>query len=188
MVICRMSVISSVCLQAVEISEASPAWQEYVDYIDAIVLNGLKQSSLTSLQSMLKQIVTSNMNQVGHILFFGLSPIGVRHIELSISTFSGLVLLLSLLYLYNITPPQFWSFCLSVSINFHLPCSHYIFFSVYLHTAQPSQSHFSYFLTYVCHTCPCYYFFIPDLLNPLYPIIHLNSLISVVSGTFCSGR
>ena len=57
-------IICNMYLQAVEISEASPAWQEYVDYIDAIVLNGLKQSSLTSLQSMLKQIVTSNMNQV----------------------------------------------------------------------------------------------------------------------------
>ncbi|KAK2190790.1 hypothetical protein NP493_68g02015 [Ridgeia piscesae] len=60
----RIHSLLEASFKAVEISEASPAWQDYVDYIDAIVLNGLKQSSLASLQSMLKQIVTSNMNQV----------------------------------------------------------------------------------------------------------------------------
>ena len=47
-----------------EISEASPAWQDYLDYIDAIVLDGLKKASLTSLKCMLNQVVKSNMNEV----------------------------------------------------------------------------------------------------------------------------
>lgn len=45
-------------------SEASPAWQDYVDYMDAVVLDGLKQTCLTSLKSMLNQIVRCNMAQV----------------------------------------------------------------------------------------------------------------------------
>ena len=47
-------------------SEASPAWQDYVDYMDAIVLDGLKQACLTSFKSMLNQIVRCNMAEVGH--------------------------------------------------------------------------------------------------------------------------
>lgn len=46
------------------ISEASPAWQDYVDYIDAIVLDGLKQSCLKALKAMLNQLVQSNMDRV----------------------------------------------------------------------------------------------------------------------------
>ena len=53
------------CLQAVQISEASPAWQDYLEFIDGIVLNGLKQSCLTSLKSMLTQIIASNLTEVG---------------------------------------------------------------------------------------------------------------------------
>ena len=45
-------------------SSASPAWQDYVDYMDAIVLDGLKQASLTSLKSMLNQIVKANIADV----------------------------------------------------------------------------------------------------------------------------
>ena len=56
--------VTFVLLQAVNISEASPAWQDYVDYIDAIVLDGLKQACLTSLKSMLNQIVRCNMAEV----------------------------------------------------------------------------------------------------------------------------
>ena len=68
-----------------------------------------------------------------------------------------------------------------------LPCSnYYIFFSVYLNMAQPSQSLFSYFLTYAWRTCPCSYFFIPDLCNPSYSIIHLNILVTVFSSRSCS--
>ncbi|KAK6172547.1 hypothetical protein SNE40_016179 [Patella caerulea] len=47
--------------EAVQISEASPAWQDYIDYIDAIVLDGLKQATLTSLMSMLNTLVQANM-------------------------------------------------------------------------------------------------------------------------------
>lgn len=50
--------------QAVEISQASPAWEDYVDYIDAIVLDGLKQATLTSLRSMHNQIVQCNLTEV----------------------------------------------------------------------------------------------------------------------------
>ena len=35
-----------------------------MDYVDAIVLEGLKQASLTSLRNMLNQIVKANMTEV----------------------------------------------------------------------------------------------------------------------------
>lgn len=38
------------------ISEASPAWQDYVQYIDAIVLGGLRQMADVSLRAMLQQM------------------------------------------------------------------------------------------------------------------------------------
>ena len=47
-----------------QISEASPAWQNYVDYMDAIVLEGLKQTTILSLRSMLNRIVKANMAEV----------------------------------------------------------------------------------------------------------------------------
>ncbi|XP_076457719.1 uncharacterized protein LOC143291635 isoform X3 [Babylonia areolata] len=47
--------------EVVQISQASPAWQDYIDYIDAIVLDGLKQSTLTSLRTMLNTLVQANM-------------------------------------------------------------------------------------------------------------------------------
>ncbi|XP_056010102.1 uncharacterized protein LOC125667097 [Ostrea edulis] len=47
--------------EAVQISQASPAWQDYIDYVDAIVLDGLKQATLTSLKSMLNNLVQANM-------------------------------------------------------------------------------------------------------------------------------
>ena len=50
--------------QAVGISEASPAWQDYVDYIDAIVLDGLKQTCLKAYKAFLNHLVDSNMDQV----------------------------------------------------------------------------------------------------------------------------
>ena len=51
-------------------------------------------------------------------------------------------------FLYNISPPQFWS-----SVVHSLPCSHYYnFFSFSPYMSQPSQSRFSNFLTYICHT------------------------------------
>ena len=50
--------------QAVEISEASPAWQDYVDYVDSIVLDGLKRACTSSLKAMLRQIVEANDSEV----------------------------------------------------------------------------------------------------------------------------
>ena len=52
------SVLHSV--QAAHISQASPAWQDYVDYTGAIVLDGLRQSCLSSQKAMLNQVVKSN--------------------------------------------------------------------------------------------------------------------------------
>jgi dynein heavy chain len=51
--------------EVVQISQASPAWQNYIDYIDAIVLDGLKQSTLASLRTMLNTLVQANMIEVG---------------------------------------------------------------------------------------------------------------------------
>lgn len=54
--------------QAVQISQASPAWQDYIDYVDAIVLDGLKQATLTSLKSMLNNLVQANMSAEVRVL------------------------------------------------------------------------------------------------------------------------
>ncbi|KAL5020323.1 hypothetical protein ScPMuIL_003215 [Solemya velum] len=54
--------------EAVQISQASPAWQDYLDYIDAIVLDGLKQATLTSLKFMLNNLVHSNMAEDEELL------------------------------------------------------------------------------------------------------------------------
>ncbi|KAK7479591.1 hypothetical protein BaRGS_00029140 [Batillaria attramentaria] len=57
----KIHAIVQTSFEAVQISQASPAWQDYIDYIDAIVLDGLKQSSLTSLRTMLNTLVHANM-------------------------------------------------------------------------------------------------------------------------------
>ena len=135
-------------------------------------------------------LVRSNHNLFGELTFFCLfSALSFLYPRSPVLCFFYLYSFLLYVFSYNITLPQFRSTYLSVSTHFHLPCSHYyIFFSLslhmtqpsqsHLHMAQPSQSHFPYFLTYVCHTCPCSYFFIPDLLN-------LDILISVLSSKFC---
>ncbi|KAL3885754.1 hypothetical protein ACJMK2_025795 [Sinanodonta woodiana] len=51
------------CFEAAQISHASPAWQDFIDYIDAIILDGLKQATLTSLKSMLNNLVQANMSE-----------------------------------------------------------------------------------------------------------------------------
>ena len=98
---------------------------------------------------------------------FSLFAVGASSFQSARSPILCLFYLYSFLlhvFSYNIVPPQYLSFGVHP-----LPSSHYyIFFSLSLHMALPSQSRLSYFLTYVCHTCPCSYFFIPDLLNPLY--------------------
>ncbi|XP_055866060.1 uncharacterized protein LOC106055129 isoform X2 [Biomphalaria glabrata] len=57
--------------EVVQISQASPAWRDYVDYIDAIILDGLKLACLTSLKTMLNTMVQANlaeeMSEVTHI-------------------------------------------------------------------------------------------------------------------------
>ncbi|XP_033103095.1 dynein heavy chain 9, axonemal-like [Anneissia japonica] len=47
--------------QAVQISKASPAWEDYVEHIDALVLDGLKEATLKSLRNMLNTLVHCNM-------------------------------------------------------------------------------------------------------------------------------
>ncbi len=41
-----------------------------MDYVDAIVLDGLKQACFTSLKSMLNQIIKANMDQVITLIFY----------------------------------------------------------------------------------------------------------------------
>ena len=106
--------------------------------------------------------------------------------EFSIPTFSGLVLLLSLLVFPS---------CIIalLRLSFGLPIIRFPAISMFslLHLLQSFSPHgltisvsiilFSHL--YVCHTCSCSYFFIPDFLNPLFPSQHL---ISVLSNKFCS--
>ncbi|XP_071959570.1 uncharacterized protein [Antedon mediterranea] len=47
--------------QAVQISAASPAWEDYVEHIDALVLDGLKEATLKSLRNMLNTLVHCNL-------------------------------------------------------------------------------------------------------------------------------
>ena len=61
---CHRFYITIVLLQAVQISRASPAWEEYVDHIDALVLDGLKKTTLKSLRAMLNTLVHSNVSEV----------------------------------------------------------------------------------------------------------------------------
>ena len=125
--------------------------------------------------------------------FFGLFPIWGRHITFSISMFFALVLLLSVC-----TPFSFMSFLItSLHPSFGLPifqCPPTTIFqvlittssSVFLATWSNHLSHFSYFLTYVCHTCLAHIssFLIFSIL--FIPIIHLNILMSVLSRKLCS--
>ena len=72
----------------------------------------------------------------------------------------------------------FMSFCItSLHLGFYFPvflCPLTSMFSLlhlplsFLYVSYLSQSHFSNFLTSVYHTCPCSYFFCPDLVSPLY--------------------
>ena len=96
-------------------------------------------------------------------------PIRGRLILFSFSTIFSLELLFSLytfllhVSLYDITPPQvrfsYLSFPLTPIFSssvFPSTCPYHLCLG------------FSYFLTYVSHTCPCYYLFCLHLLNPLY--------------------
>ncbi|MGH0148673.1 UNVERIFIED_CONTAM: hypothetical protein FKN15_020618 [Acipenser sinensis] len=48
---------------AVGVSEASPAWQEYVEHIDILVLQGLKEVTFSSLASMLNTLLEGQVRQ-----------------------------------------------------------------------------------------------------------------------------
>ena len=74
---------------------------------------------------------------------------------------------------------------LSVSTRFHLITTSSSVY-IYIHMAYRSRSRFSYFLRF-CRTSPSSYFFIPDLLNPLYshhPSQHIiPSFVCIRHGT-----
>ena len=73
-----------------------------------------------------------------------------------------------------------------MSTNSHLPCSHYYIVSSPFFLSIRPNNLFFHSLTYVCHTCPCSYFFRPHLLNPLHS--HhpsWNILISLLSSNSC---
>lgn len=66
----------------VQISQASPAWEDYVDYIDALVLDGLLHSARVSLRNMLNHIVRSSLCDVSfhaHLLLLLLSFFVLTH-------------------------------------------------------------------------------------------------------------
>lgn len=43
----------AITLESVGISEASPGWQDYINFTNEIIFNGFRISSLTSLKNML---------------------------------------------------------------------------------------------------------------------------------------
>jgi dynein heavy chain len=57
----RVHVLISSTLEAVEISEASPGWQEYINFTNEIIFNGFKISSLNSLSNMLNAMVNEEV-------------------------------------------------------------------------------------------------------------------------------
>lgn len=48
----RIHSLIQITFKAVEISEASPGWQDYINYANEIIFNGFKTSSMTSLEHM----------------------------------------------------------------------------------------------------------------------------------------
>ena len=104
------------------------------------------------------------------ILFFN---IRCRSIEFSFSAFSGLVLLLCLLLSPSfLIRSRHFSFSLPI---FRCPLTSIFYDLITIHLHQSFFPHdliisvsLLLCLTYVCHTCLCSYFFIPDLLNPRY--------------------
>ncbi|XP_066025345.1 uncharacterized protein [Pocillopora verrucosa] len=64
----RIHALLQSTFEAAQISRASPAWQSYIKYVSGVVMEGLKTSTQTSLQSMLNQIVFSNMSNDSEVL------------------------------------------------------------------------------------------------------------------------
>lgn len=48
----KIHALISCTLEAVGISEASPGWQEYLNYMNEIIFSGFRISSLSSLKNM----------------------------------------------------------------------------------------------------------------------------------------
>ena len=136
-----------------------------------------EQTIITSTIMKIMRFVLTTIS----IFFFVLISIWSRHIEFSISTLSGRVLLLSLLYSslirassYNITPSQFQSSYLSVSTT--------SMFSLLLHLLRFFSPHaltISISLLLVSHVCLPH---LPIFAFLFIPIIHTNIVIK----TFCS--
>ncbi|XP_078672103.1 uncharacterized protein LOC144911712 isoform X1 [Branchiostoma floridae x Branchiostoma belcheri] len=59
----RIHTLLQESFEAVQISRASPAWEAYVEFVDSIVLDGLKRSTVTSLETMHNQLVMANISQ-----------------------------------------------------------------------------------------------------------------------------
>ena len=91
------------------------------------------------------------------VFVFCIFPIWGRCIDFSISTFSGLVLLISFLFLhvfsYNITPPQFRSSYLSMSTYFHvlITTSSSVFLFTFPNHLSPASLIFSLMFTSRSH-------------------------------------
>ena len=88
------------------------------------------------------------------IFLFGLFLIWVRRIEFQYPRYTIVCFFYLRVFTFNITAPHFRSSCLSLSTQFHLPCSHYyVLQSFYPHCLTISVS-LLLFLTksYVCHT------------------------------------
>ena len=119
----------------------------------------------TSLQCDFSQVTTRLFVCLSLFRVGGASSFQSPHSP--VLSFFYLYLFLLHVFSYNITPPQFRSTYLSVSTHFHvlITTSSSVFISTW---PKLSQSRFSCFLTYVCHTCPCSHFFMHDPLNPLY--------------------
>lgn len=56
--------------EAVEISEASPGWQEYINFTNEIIFNGFKISSLNSLTHMYNSITAEEVKIEYLLIFF----------------------------------------------------------------------------------------------------------------------
>ena len=91
------------------------------------------------------------------------------------------------IFSYNIAPIQFRYYALSVSTNFHLPCSNdYIFFTLSLHMAQPCSHASPVFL--LMFATPAFALISSFIIFSILfiPIIHLTILSSVLSSKSCA--
>jgi dynein heavy chain len=64
----RIHNLIGITLNAVEISEASPGWQEYINFTNDIIFNGFKISSLSSLTNMFSLMSESEVEFFDHFM------------------------------------------------------------------------------------------------------------------------